>query len=90
MYLKAITSSVAEKQCVIKVFRDYIRCRGGLVVRSQPRDQRVAGSKPDSPEAPPYMGPAARQIIRNGQTLSRWCGAEAWRGGASPGVVLVT
>ncbi|GBN06074.1 hypothetical protein AVEN_185289-1 [Araneus ventricosus] len=31
--------------------------RGGLVVRSQPR---VAGSKPDSTENPPCMGPVAR------------------------------
>ncbi|GBN76262.1 hypothetical protein AVEN_134484-1 [Araneus ventricosus] len=31
--------------------------RGGLVVRSRPRDRRVAGSKPDSTEDPPCMGP---------------------------------
>ncbi|GBN53543.1 hypothetical protein AVEN_63879-1 [Araneus ventricosus] len=54
--------------------------RGGLVARSQPRDQRVASSKPDSTEDPLCMGPAARQIIRSDQTPSRWCGAEAWRG----------
>ncbi|GBO33666.1 hypothetical protein AVEN_147783-1 [Araneus ventricosus] len=34
--------------------------RGGLVVRSRPRDRRVAGSKPDSTEDPPCMGPVAR------------------------------
>ncbi|GBM96905.1 hypothetical protein AVEN_99098-1 [Araneus ventricosus] len=34
--------------------------RGGLVVGSRPRDQRVAGSKPDSTEDPPCMGPVAR------------------------------
>ncbi|GBO46466.1 hypothetical protein AVEN_19924-1, partial [Araneus ventricosus] len=32
--------------------------RGGLVVRS--RDLRVPGSKPDSTEDPPCMGPVAR------------------------------
>ncbi|GBM92867.1 hypothetical protein AVEN_200099-1, partial [Araneus ventricosus] len=31
----------------------------GLVVRSRPRDRKVAGSKPDSTEDPPCMGPAA-------------------------------
>ncbi|GBN61251.1 hypothetical protein AVEN_128970-1 [Araneus ventricosus] len=36
------------------------RGRGGLVVKSRPRDQRVAGSKPDSTEDPPCMGPVAR------------------------------
>ncbi|GBN67708.1 hypothetical protein AVEN_134085-1 [Araneus ventricosus] len=34
--------------------------RGGLVVRSRPRDRRVAGSQPDSTEDPPCMGPVAR------------------------------
>ncbi|GBN60965.1 hypothetical protein AVEN_235745-1 [Araneus ventricosus] len=34
--------------------------RGGLVVRSRPRDRRVAGSKSDSTEDPPCVGPAAR------------------------------
>ncbi|GBN69777.1 hypothetical protein AVEN_147249-1 [Araneus ventricosus] len=62
--------------------------RGGLVLRSRPRDRRAAGSKPDSTEDSPCMGPAARQITRSGQTPSRWCGAEVWRGGASSGVVL--
>ncbi|GBN26190.1 hypothetical protein AVEN_36434-1, partial [Araneus ventricosus] len=62
---------------------------GGLVVRSRPGGQRVAGSRPDSTEDPPYMGPAARQIVRSGQTSSRWCGAAVWRGGASSGAVLV-
>ncbi|GBO24479.1 hypothetical protein AVEN_268091-1 [Araneus ventricosus] len=28
--------------------------RGGLVVRPQPRDRKVAGSKPDSTEDPPW------------------------------------
>ncbi|GBM32686.1 hypothetical protein AVEN_223469-1 [Araneus ventricosus] len=39
---------------------DYIEGRGGLVVRSRPRDRGVAGSKPDSTEDPPCMGPVAR------------------------------
>ncbi|GBM17719.1 hypothetical protein AVEN_56036-1 [Araneus ventricosus] len=62
---------------------------GGLVVRSRPRDLRVAGWEPDSTEDPPCMGPVTCQSIPSGQTSSRWSGAEAWRGGASPGVVLV-
>ncbi|GBM44592.1 hypothetical protein AVEN_221834-1 [Araneus ventricosus] len=56
--------------------------RGGLVARSRPQDRRVAGSKTYSTEDPPCMGPVAREIIRSGQTLSRWCGAEVSRGGA--------
>ncbi|GBN12615.1 hypothetical protein AVEN_12503-1 [Araneus ventricosus] len=55
--------------------------RGGLAVRSRPRDRWIAGPKPDSTEDPPCMGPVARQIIRSGQTPSHWCGAEAWREG---------
>ncbi|GBN81335.1 hypothetical protein AVEN_171600-1 [Araneus ventricosus] len=43
----------------------------------------------DSTEDPPCMGPVARLIIRSGQTSSRWCGVEVWRGGASSGVVFV-
>ncbi|GBN03861.1 hypothetical protein AVEN_78238-1, partial [Araneus ventricosus] len=34
--------------------------RGGLVARFRPRDGRFAGSKPDSTEDPPCMGPVAR------------------------------
>ncbi|GBM73371.1 hypothetical protein AVEN_104137-1 [Araneus ventricosus] len=34
--------------------------RGGLVARSRSRDRRVSGSKPDSTEDPPCMGPVAR------------------------------
>ncbi|GBN82899.1 hypothetical protein AVEN_95559-1 [Araneus ventricosus] len=33
------------------------------------------GSKPDSTEDPPCSGPGAREIMRRGQTSSRWCGA---------------
>ncbi|GBO32935.1 hypothetical protein AVEN_85383-1, partial [Araneus ventricosus] len=54
--------------------------RGGLVLRSRPRDRRVAGSKPNSTEDPPCMGTIAHQIMRSGPTSSRWCGAEVWRG----------
>ncbi|GBN64508.1 hypothetical protein AVEN_114426-1 [Araneus ventricosus] len=55
--------------------------RGGLVVRFRLWGRRVPGPRPDSTEDPPCMGPAARQIIRSGQTSSRWCGVEVWRGG---------
>ncbi|GBM61232.1 hypothetical protein AVEN_186773-1, partial [Araneus ventricosus] len=51
---------------------------------------RVPRSKPDSTEDPPCIGPVALQIIGSGQPSSRWCAVEAWRGGASSGVVLVT
>ncbi|GBL83122.1 hypothetical protein AVEN_165340-1 [Araneus ventricosus] len=44
---------------LLKIMR-FIGGRGGLVVRSRPRDRRVAGSKPDSTEDPPCMGPVAR------------------------------
>ncbi|GBN83169.1 hypothetical protein AVEN_163939-1 [Araneus ventricosus] len=62
---------------------------GGLVVWSRLWGRRIPGSKPDYTEDPPCMGPVARQIIRSGQTSSRWCGVEVWRGCASSGVVLV-
>ncbi|GBN16142.1 hypothetical protein AVEN_22442-1 [Araneus ventricosus] len=65
------------------------RGQGGLVVRSRFWGRRVPGSRPDSTEDPPCMGPVVRQIIRSGQTSSRWCSVEVWRGGASSGVVLV-
>ncbi|GBO14659.1 hypothetical protein AVEN_108761-1 [Araneus ventricosus] len=38
----------------------FFRGRGGLVVRSQPWGRRAPGSKPDSTEDPPRMGPVAR------------------------------
>ncbi|GBM10041.1 hypothetical protein AVEN_24022-1 [Araneus ventricosus] len=77
-----------------KYFSNFARLRpeggrGGLVARSRPRDRRATGPKHDSTEDPLCMGPVARQIILIGQTPSRWCSAEAWRGGASPGVVLI-
>ncbi|GBO08880.1 hypothetical protein AVEN_140990-1 [Araneus ventricosus] len=53
--------------------------RGGLVARSRLWGRRVPGSKPDSTEDPSCIGPTA--FTRSGQTSSRWCGAEAWRGG---------
>ncbi|GBO43466.1 hypothetical protein AVEN_242382-1, partial [Araneus ventricosus] len=52
---------------------------GGQVLRCRLLDRRIPGSKPDSTEDPPCMGPVARSIIRSGQTSSRWCGAEVWR-----------
>ncbi|GBN87709.1 hypothetical protein AVEN_131809-1 [Araneus ventricosus] len=57
------------------------RGRGDLVVRSRLWGRRAPGSRPDSTEDPPCMGPVARQIVRSGQTSSRWCGVEVWRGG---------
>ncbi|GBO46038.1 hypothetical protein AVEN_165652-1, partial [Araneus ventricosus] len=59
---------------------------GGLAVRSRLWGQRAPGPKPDSTEGPLCMRPSARYIIRSGQTSPNWCGAEAWRGGASSGV----
>ncbi|GBN26209.1 hypothetical protein AVEN_76594-1, partial [Araneus ventricosus] len=62
--------------------------RGGLVVRSRPRGQRVPSAKPDSTEEPPCnwvwctLNPSVPTILP-------LCGAEGWRGGASSGVVLV-
>ncbi|GBN96772.1 hypothetical protein AVEN_88850-1 [Araneus ventricosus] len=45
--------------------------------------------EPDFTEDPTCMGPVALQVIRRGQTFSRWCGVEVWRWGASSGVILV-
>ncbi|GBM51408.1 hypothetical protein AVEN_203753-1 [Araneus ventricosus] len=54
--------------------------RGGLVVRSRPLSRWVPDSKPDSIEDPPYPSdPLHSKSYVEGQTLSRWCGAEAWR-----------
>ncbi|GBL68737.1 hypothetical protein AVEN_133381-1, partial [Araneus ventricosus] len=61
--------------------------RGGLVVGSRPRNRRAAGSKPDSTEDPPCMGPVANHT--QWPKSFRWCGSEVWRGGASSGVVIV-
>ncbi|GBN38781.1 hypothetical protein AVEN_112832-1 [Araneus ventricosus] len=58
----------------------FIRGRGGLVVRSRPRDKRVIGLKPDSTEDPPSIKPVVHKIIHNSQTSSHWCGVEVWRG----------
>ncbi|GBM78500.1 hypothetical protein AVEN_266025-1 [Araneus ventricosus] len=52
------------------------RGRGGLVVRSRLWGRRAPVSKPDSTNDSLCMGPA----VRSGQTPSRWCGVEAWRG----------
>ncbi|GBO22659.1 hypothetical protein AVEN_76021-1 [Araneus ventricosus] len=38
----------------------YYRGRGGLVARLRLWDRKIPGSKPDSPEDPPCMGPVAR------------------------------
>ncbi|GBM74519.1 hypothetical protein AVEN_58393-1 [Araneus ventricosus] len=46
------------------------RGRNGLVVRCRPRDRNLAGSKPDSTEDLPCMGPVASQIMPSGQMSS--------------------
>ncbi|GBO06614.1 hypothetical protein AVEN_176519-1 [Araneus ventricosus] len=60
-----------EEQTNKIVYSDGFGGHGGLVIRSRPRDRRVAGPKPDSTEDPPCMGPVARSIIPSGQTPSR-------------------
>ncbi|GBO15735.1 hypothetical protein AVEN_157672-1 [Araneus ventricosus] len=79
-----ISHSVAPQS--VETLLDYIGQRGfdygditadhgGLVVRCR----SIPGSKPDSAEHLLCIGPAARQIIRSGQTSSHWCSAEVWR-----------
>ncbi|GBO08376.1 hypothetical protein AVEN_192485-1 [Araneus ventricosus] len=60
-------------------FQEKVRPRWSSV-SSRLWGRRVRGSKPDSTEDPPCMGPIARQIISTGQTSSRWHGVEVWRG----------
>ncbi|GBL88240.1 hypothetical protein AVEN_117820-1 [Araneus ventricosus] len=55
--------------------------RGGLVVEFRPWDVGAPGSKPNSTEDPPCMGPATRYTLCSGQTPSRWCGV-VWKLGA--------
>ncbi|GBM61291.1 hypothetical protein AVEN_253039-1 [Araneus ventricosus] len=64
--------------------------RGGLVVGSKPRGQRVPGSKSASTEDTSCMGPVVPQIIRERPNVVQlvWCGSLE-RGSASSGVVLV-
>ncbi|GBN29884.1 hypothetical protein AVEN_178989-1 [Araneus ventricosus] len=45
------------------------RGRGGLVGRARLRGRRVPGSKPDSTEDPPCIGPVEREIIRRGPNV---------------------
>ncbi|GBM66922.1 hypothetical protein AVEN_199898-1 [Araneus ventricosus] len=66
-------------------FKDCVQDRGGLVVGSRLWGRRAPGSKPDSTENPPCMGPASRQIIRSSQMSSRWCSMEDWRRGCQLG-----
>ncbi|GBM21685.1 hypothetical protein AVEN_248510-1 [Araneus ventricosus] len=54
-----------------------LRCLSGKVSTSGPE---VPGLKPGSTKDQPRMRPVALQIIRNGQTSSRWCDVEVWRG----------
>ncbi|GBM49363.1 hypothetical protein AVEN_264522-1 [Araneus ventricosus] len=54
--------------------------RGGLVVRSLPRDRRVAGQKPDSTEDPPYGSKLEEQtgfaysVFVNANITHQWLG----------------
>ncbi|GBM18282.1 hypothetical protein AVEN_224163-1 [Araneus ventricosus] len=77
-----------KRRSIVKKIQYALEGRGGLVEKSRLWGRRAPCSKPDSTEDPPCMRPAARQIIRSGQTPSRWRGAEAWRGGASSSVVI--
>ncbi|GBM71090.1 hypothetical protein AVEN_146305-1 [Araneus ventricosus] len=68
-----------------------VQARGGLVIRSRPRDRRVPGLKPDSTEEPPCkwvwctLNPSAPHVLP-----LVWCESlERERGGASSDVVLV-
>ncbi|GBN72142.1 hypothetical protein AVEN_33227-1 [Araneus ventricosus] len=49
----------------------------------------TTGSKPDSTEDPRVLGLFHVKSYIEGQTSSRWCGAEVWRGATTSGVVLV-
>ncbi|GBL78676.1 hypothetical protein AVEN_65247-1 [Araneus ventricosus] len=80
------TDSVHTRNLFLKIWIPFVR--GGLVVKSRSQGRRDPGSKPDSTEDAMCIGPAARQP-RRGHMPPRWCGAEAWRGGTSPSVVLV-
>ncbi|GBN82229.1 hypothetical protein AVEN_160612-1 [Araneus ventricosus] len=63
------------------------RGSGGLPARCGTRSRWVLGSKPDFSENPSFFGPVKAYV--GSQMSSRWCGAEVWKGGASPDVVLV-
>ncbi|GBM92883.1 hypothetical protein AVEN_205215-1 [Araneus ventricosus] len=78
-FVSFLFATTSVHNCTRTLRTHYYRGRGGLVVRSRPRDRRAPGSKPDSTEDPPYMGPTTRQIILSVQTPFRWCGAEVWR-----------
>ncbi|GBN32861.1 hypothetical protein AVEN_89555-1 [Araneus ventricosus] len=62
--------------------------RGALIVRSRLWDQRVLSSKPDSTDDPSCIGPVDVKSYVEGQTFSRWCGAEACRGSSNSCVVV--
>ncbi|GBM85668.1 hypothetical protein AVEN_55187-1 [Araneus ventricosus] len=60
----------------------------GLMVRYRFWGRRIPSSKPDSTEDPSSIRLYIESYV-GGQTSSRWCGVEVWRGGASSGVILV-
>ncbi|GBM32509.1 hypothetical protein AVEN_156601-1 [Araneus ventricosus] len=67
-----LTSQSSSLRCGVVVgdtpikIKERLKGRGGLVVRCQLRDGRDPGSKPDSTEDPPRIGPNARQTRRRG------------------------
>ncbi|GBN30130.1 hypothetical protein AVEN_185316-1 [Araneus ventricosus] len=78
-YLASKSELLAQRFCLCGALTSYTPChprqgRDGLVVASRLWCWRAPGSKPDSTEDPPCMGPVVRQILR-------WRGVEAWRGG---------
>ncbi|GBM58150.1 hypothetical protein AVEN_213035-1 [Araneus ventricosus] len=58
-----------------------VKGRGGLEVRSQPLSRKAPGSKPDLLKIPAHVGLLHAKLYVVGQTSSRWCGAEVWKGG---------
>ncbi|GBN94455.1 hypothetical protein AVEN_69689-1, partial [Araneus ventricosus] len=74
--------------CLFRCFTDIKMGRGGLVVRSRPWSQRIPGPKPNSSEYPPCMKPDAYEIIRSGQTPTRWHAEQLVEECASSDVVL--
>ncbi|GBM01103.1 hypothetical protein AVEN_136650-1 [Araneus ventricosus] len=79
----------AKRSAVLKgLINNSLRGRGDLVVRST--DYGVSGSKPDfHRKSALYMGLVSVKSDTAGQTSSRCCDSEAFRGSASSDVVLV-
>ncbi|GBM52004.1 hypothetical protein AVEN_262241-1 [Araneus ventricosus] len=87
---RSFAANLLHQVCHDKIIsrKNYTYCMlSGLVASSELWG--LSGSKPDSTEDTPRIGPVAREIIRSNQTSSRYCDAKFWRGGANSGVVLV-